>query len=361
MQIPFTKMHGLGNDYVYVNTFEVDLSDVGIPTLARRVSDRHRGIGSDGLILIAPPTDGVDADVRMEMYNADGSRGEMCGNGIRCVAKYALDRGLTARVGKVPQPQRGRGTRTVAANGANDDNAQEVRTRTLTPALSLSKGEGDASSQSTHQVPQPQRGRGTLSTNDSASEQSIAVQTDRGVLMVDAFAGEDGTVERVRVDMGLPILVPSAIPTTLGDGSRCVAVSMQVGDHSFATTSVSMGNPHAVTFIDDVVGFELEKVGPLVERHAAFPNRVNFHVVEVHSPNEATMRTWERGSGVTQACGTGACAVLVAGVLEGRLSRSATLHLPGGDLLIEWPADGASILMTGPAEEVFSGVWPISA
>jgi len=329
-------MHGLGNDYVYVNTFEVDLVDVDVPELARRVSDRHRGIGSDGLILIAPPTDGVDADVRMEMYNADGSRGEMCGNGIRCVAKYALDRGLTARKGAVPQPQRGRGTRTVVADGANNDNAQEVRTRTLTPALSLSKGEG-------------------------AATRSLAVQTDRGVLMVDAFVGDDGAVERVRVDMGLPIMVPSEIPTTLGDASRCVAVSMPVGDQRFATTCVSMGNPHAVTFIDDVVGFDLEKVGPLVECHAAFPNRVNFHVVEIHSQKEATMRTWERGSGITQACGTGACAVLVAGVLEGRLSRSAMLHLPGGDLLIEWPADDASVLMTGPAEEVFSGVWPSSA
>ncbi len=178
--------------------------------------------------------------------------------------------------------------------------------------------------------------------------------------MVDAFAGDDGTVERVRVNMGSPILVPSEIPTTLGDGSRCVAVPIQVGEQSYSTTCVSMGNPHAVTFIDDVAEFDLERIGPLVERHAAFPNRVNFHVVEVHSSNEATMRTWERGSGITQACGTGACAVLVAGVLENRLARSATLHLPGGDLLIEWPADDASVLMTGPAEEVFSGVCEIS-
>jgi len=310
MRIPFTKMHGLGNDYVYVNTFEVDLCDVDVPELARHVSDRHRGVGSDGLILIAPPTDGGDADVRMAMYNADGSRGEMCGNGIRCVAKYALDRGLTARIGAVLQRQ---------------------------------------------------RGRGTCSNGDAASDRSIAVQTDRGVLLVEAFGGDDGTIERVRVDMGAPILVPRDIPTTLGDASRCVAASMQIGEQTYSTTCLSMGNPHAVTFVDDLAAFDLEKIGPLVERHTAFPNRVNFHVVEIHSSNEATMRTWERGSGITQACGTGACAVLVAGVLEGRLARSATLHLPGGDLLIEWPADDASVMMTGPAEEVFSGAWEIDS
>jgi len=336
MHIPFTKMHGLGNDYVYVNTFEVDLSDVDVPELTRRVSDRHCGIGSDGLILIAPPTDGVDADVRMEMYNADGSRGEMCGNGIRCVAKYALDRGVSARAESVPQPQRGRGSHADSTSADQSEKPNDLRTKTLTPNFSLSKGEG-------------------------AATRSLAVQTDRGVLRVDAFAGEDGTVERVRVDMGPPILVPSDIPTTLGAASRCVAASMQIGDQTYSTTCVSMGNPHAVTFVDDVAGFDLKNIGPLVERHASFPNRVNFHVVEIHSPNEVTMRTWERGSGITQACGTGACAVLIAGVLENRLARSATLHLPGGDLLIEWPADDASVLMTGPAEEVFSGVWEINS
>ena len=361
MNIPFTKMHGLGNDYVYVNTLDVDLTDVDVSALTRRVSDRHRGIGSDGLILIAPPTDGIDADIRMEMYNADGSRGEMCGNGIRCVAKFALDRGLSARTdgvsglqrntyanartGEVPPPSgsnmpadsiAGKG---VAARHGMDANAAGVET--LTPGVSHKKGEGAV---------QP-----TLALH------TLAVQTDRGVLMVDAFAGDDGKIERVRVDMGVPILVPREIPTTLGDASRCVAASMQIDDRSYSTTCVSMGNPHAVTFVDDVPGFNLEKVGPLVERHAAFAKRVNFHVVQIHARNDATMRTWERGSGITQACGTGACAVLVAGVLENRMDRNATLYLPGGELLIEWPADAASVFMTGPAEEVFSGMWSLRA
>lgn len=329
MAIPFTKMHGLGNDYVYVDTFRHPIPVEQHAPLARAVSDRHRGIGSDGLILIGPPRPGVQADVRMEMYNADGSRGEMCGNGIRCVAKYAVDHALAGR------EQSGGDTRT------------------------------------------------------------IRIETDRGVLETTCFL-RDGRVERVRVDMGPPILAPREIPVDLGGTAslsrieRCIKQPLQVGSERLTMTCVSMGNPHAVFFVEDVAAIDLKHLGPLIERHAAFPYRVNAHFAQVISPREVTMRTWERGSGITQACGTGACAVLVAGVLEDRLDASALLHLPGGDLEIEWMHDPASdpgrrsqaakratstpgqnwpgsdkqqpspdhVYKTGPAVEVFSGVWP---
>ena len=290
--IKFTKMHGLGNDYVYVNCFEERLDGVDLPALARAMSDRHRGIGSDGLILIRPPGDGAVADVRMEMCNADGSRGEMCGNGIRCVAKYVIDHGIVA-----------------CGTGA----AREIR-----------------------------------------------IQTDRGESTVLAWL-RDGLVDRVRVDMGAPILKPSEIPVAL-PGERCVQAALSVGDGRYEMTCVSMGNPHAVVFVASVGTVDLARLGPLVERYTFFPNRVNLHIASVRSPTEVTMRTWERGSGLTQACGTGACAVLVAGVLEDRLDRAATIHLPGGDLEVEWTdsADGepGTVFMTGPAVEVYSGEWP---
>ena len=290
MTFAFTKMHGLGNDYVYVNCFDVAMTAADAPRISRVVSDRHRGIGADGLILIAPPEAGVEADVRMIMFNADGSRGEMCGNGVRCVAKYAVDHGLLI--------------------------ASEV----------------------------------------SAGQRVVRVQTDRGVLALIAQVGNDGKVDRVRVDMGPPILASADIPIVF-DYKRCVDASLKVGGQPLNITCVSMGNPHAVAFVDDVVSFELERIGPLVERHAMFPNRVNFHVVTPISRSEATMRTWERGSGITQACGTGACAVHVAGVLEDRFDRETLLHLPGGDLEIAWPEEDGSVFMTGAAAEVFSGTW----
>ncbi|MCB9852112.1 MAG: diaminopimelate epimerase [Phycisphaerales bacterium] len=291
MKFAFTKMHGLGNDYVYVNCFDVAMSAVEAPEISRVVSDRHRGIGSDGLILIAPPERGVDADVRMIMFNADGSRGEMCGNGVRCVGKYAVDHGLCSPTG-----------------------------------------------------------------NDPAGQRLVRVQTDCGVLALIAYLGSDGKVERVRVDMGAPILASSEIPIVF-DYKRCIDSALKVGGLTLNITCVSMGNPHAVAFVDDVNAFELERIGPLVERHAMFPNRVNFHVVQVTHRGEATMRTWERGSGITQACGTGACAVHVAGVLEDRFDRSTLLHLPGGELEIAWPEEDGSVFMTGAAAEVFSGTW----
>jgi diaminopimelate epimerase len=275
----FTKMHGLGNDYVYVNTF--DQKPPADPArLAVLVSDRHFGVGSDGLILIGPSE---VADARMRMFNADGSESEMCGNGVRCVAKYIHDHGI-------------------------------------------------------------------------ARQPRVTVETGRGVLTLDLEVS-GGTARRVRVDMGAPILQGSDIPTKLA-GDPPVNVAVEVGGRTFGVTAVSMGNPHAVVYVDDVEAFPVETIGPLLEHHPAFPRRVNAHFVEVIAPDEVKMRTWERGSGITLACGTGACSVCVAGVLTQRTVRAILAHLPGGDLQLEWPADDASVFMTGPATEVFTGEWP---
>jgi len=286
--IPFTKMHGIGNDYVYVNAFEHDVADAA--GLARAMADRHRGVGGDGLIVIHPPTGG--ADVRMRMYNADGSEAEMCGNGIRCVCKYAHDHGLTR---------------------AN-----------------------------------PMR-----------------VETSAGVLSLEWSVGDDARVDRVRVDMGAPDLSLSAIGVRadapgidLAGGEPGGEVRIEAGGASFAATLVATGNPHAVIFVEDVGAVDLAGVGPAFERHPAFPRRINTHFVQVHGRDEVTMRTWERGSGATLACGTGASAVCVAGVLRDRTDRRIEAHLPGGDLALEWEAVGGHVFMTGAATEVFSGVWP---
>ncbi len=273
----FTKMHGIGNDYIYVNLFDQELP--GDPSeVAKAISDRHFGIGSDGLILIGPSQ---CADARMRMFNADGSEGEMCGNGVRCVAKYIHDHGI-------------------------------------------------------------------------APKDRVTVETGRGVLTLDLDVRQ-GKVQRVRVDMGTPILRAADIPTTLPDPP--VNAQIGVNEGTFTLTSVSMGNPHAVIYVDDVASFPVETLGPVLERHPVFPRRVNVHFVEVLSRGEVRMRTWERGSGITLACGTGACAVCVAGVLTDHTDRTLLAHLPGGDLELEWPADDASVFMTGPATEVFSGEW----
>lgn len=284
----FTKMHGLGNDYVYVDCLNQPppRDPAG---LSQVISDRHFGVGSDGLILIGPSE---RADVRMRMFNADGSESEMCGNGVRCVAKYAFDHGLT-------------------------------RNNPLT------------------------------------------VETGRGILTLSLQLG-GGKVEQVTVKMGEPILEADKVPTTL-PGPRVV-------DHVHAAfrwdapwvaacglepgvTCVSMGNPHAVFYCRDVAQVPLEQVGPTVENAAVFPRRINVHFVHVESPAEVAMRTWERGSGITLACGTGACAVAVAGALTGRTGRTVRAHLPGGDLSLEWRAADNQVYMTGPAVEVFSGEW----
>src|SRR5512135_905136 len=275
----FTKMHGTGNDYVYVSTFHQE-APADPARLAIAVSDRHFGIGSDGLILIGPSE---QADARMRMFNADGSESEMCGNGVRCVAKYIHDHGI-------------------------------------------------------------------------ARKPRVTVETGRGVLALDLEV-EGGQARRARVDMGAPILRASEIPTTL-PGDPPVDAPLVVEGRTLAVTAVSMGNPHAVIYVEDVANFPVATFGPVLEHHPSFPNRVNAHFVGVLGPNEVRMRTWERGSGITLACGTGACAVCVAGVLTGRTGRKVLAHLPGGDLELEWPGDGRSVFMTGPATEVFSGEWP---
>jgi diaminopimelate epimerase len=278
MGIGFTKMEGLGNDYVYVDCFRQHVGDPG--TLARRMSDRHFGIGADGLILILPSQ---VADVRMRMFNADGSEGRMCGNGIRCVAKYAYDHGL-------------------------------------------------------------------------CKANPMRVETVAGIKTIDlALVG--GKVAAATVDMGEPILEAGAIPVKIPQ-KRVVDMPIRTSKHAYKMTCVSMGNPHAVIYVDDVAGVPLEQVGPEIENNPLFPDRVNVHFVQVHSAEEVTMRTWERGSGVTLACGTGASAVCVAGVLTGRTGRSLLVHLPGGDLKLQWRQDNNRLYMTGPATEVFSGEWP---
>jgi diaminopimelate epimerase len=288
----FTKMHGIGNDYIYVDCFREKLSG-DLAGLARAISDRHTGVGGDGLILICPSERG---DARMRMFNADGSEAEMCGNGVRCVAKYVYDHGI-------------------------------------------------------------------------ARKSPLKIETGRGVLTLDLTIAAS-KVERVRVDMGEPILESDKIPTTL-PGARVIDQPLPLDlfeDRRWIDkcgldarlTCVSMGNPHAVIYCRDVAKVPLETVGPLIEHAPLFPRRVNVHFVQVHGPGEATMRTWERGSGITQACGTGACAVCVAGVLSNRTARTLHAHLPGGDLHLEWSESDNHVYMTGPATEVFSGDWPLA-
>lgn len=288
MTLRFTKMHGLGNDYVYVSLFDQQVTDA--PELARRISDRHRGVGSDGLILIAPPAAGEAADARMVMYNADGSRGEMCGNGIRCVGRYLWERGLVRRA-------------------------------------------------------------------------DLRIATDAGVRELRLALDDRGRVRGVQVNMGRPSVCPRDVPVQL-DAPTAVGFELALpAGPSLRATCVSVGNPHAVVFVEDAGAVPLDRWGPLIERHALFPQRVNVHFAQVLSAaatgaaQRVRMRTWERGSGATQACGTGACAVCVAGVLEERTSRQITAELPGGELQIEWNADSGQLFMTGPAELICDGQW----
>lgn len=273
----FTKMHGCGNDYVYVNLFEETIADPAQLSIA--VSDRHFGIGSDGLITIGPSD---VADFRMRIYNADGSEAEMCGNGIRCVAKYAYDHELT-------------------------------------------------------------------------SQTTITVETDAGIKTLDLLV-ENGKVTQVTVDMGEPILAPEEIPV-VAEGTRVVDEPILVDGKEWRMTCVSMGNPHAVVFVDDVANLELEKYGPDFENHTRFPKRTNTEFVQVHSRTEASMRVWERGSAETWACGTGTCASVMACILNGYTDNKVLVHLRGGDLVIEYNPDNNHIYMTGPATEVFQGVY----
>lgn len=289
----FTKMHGIGNDYVYVDCFREKFPDQ-VAHLVQRMSDRHFGVGGDGVIFICPSE---VADARMRMFNADGSESEMCGNGIRCVAKYVYDHGIAAR-------------------------------------------------------------------------EQLKVETGAGVLEL-VLEVSGGKVARVRVDMGPPILEPEKIPVAIpGSGENRLVdvplaglIELDDADGWIAAsgleprmTCVSMGNPHVTLYCRDTAKVPLERVGPVLENAAIFPRRINVHFVSVASPSEVTMRTWERGSGITLACGTGASAVCVSGVLSGRTGNKILAHLPGGDLQLEWDGHG-SVFMTGAATEVFSGEW----
>ncbi len=271
----FTKMQGLGNDYVYVNCFQEKIQNPS--EVAIKVSNRNFGVGSDGLIMINPSK---VADFEMEMYNADGSRGEMCGNGIRCVGKYVYDYGLTDKT-------------------------------------------------------------------------SVSVETLGGIKYLD-FTVENGKVKLVKVDMGSPELVPANIPI-VAEGDSVINAPIVVDGKEYRMTGVSMGNPHTVVYIDDVQGLDIEKIGPKFENHERFPNRINTEFARVIDRNTVEMRVWERGSGETLACGTGACAVAVASILNGLTEDKVTVKLLGGDLQIEWDRENNKIYMTGPAEVSFEG------
>lgn len=271
----FTKMHGIGNDYVYVNCFQETIENP--KEAAKFVSDRHFGIGSDGMILIKPSD---RADFFMEMYNADGSRGEMCGNGIRCVAKYVYDYGLTDKT-------------------------------------------------------------------------KIAIDTLGGIKYLDLKV-QDGKVKTVCVNMGSPVLECEKIPV-VHDKEQCIDAPIEVAEKQYRMTCVSMGNPHAVIFVDDVEPLELERIGPLFENHERFPARVNTEFVKQIDKRTLEMRVWERGSGETLACGTGACAVAVASALNGRTNDEVTVRLLGGELQIRWDRKENAVYMTGPAATVFDG------
>ena len=274
----FTKMQGIGNDYVYVNCLQETIENPS--ELAKKISDRHYGVGSDGLIMINPSD---KADFEMEMYNADGSRGEMCGNGIRCVAKYVYDYGLTDKT-------------------------------------------------------------------------SISVETLAGIKYL-YLTVEDGKVVLVKVDMGKPMLRPEEVPV-VSEKEEVIDEPITVDGQEYRMTCVSMGNPHAVVFIDqDVKEFPLETVGVKFENHERFPKRVNTEFVNVLDRHTAQMRVWERGSGETLACGTGACAVAVACALNGLTEDEVTVKLLGGDLQIKWDREKNTVYMTGPAEVVFDGEW----
>ena len=273
----FTKMHGIGNDYVYVNCFEETVDDPA--AVARFVSDRHFGIGSDGLILIKPSE---AADCEMDMYNLDGSQGAMCGNGIRCVAKYAYDYGIVHKT-------------------------------------------------------------------------QISVATRSGIKYLDLTV-KDGKVSQVKVNMGAPILTASQIPV-VSEKEEVINEPLEVNGETYYITAVSMGNPHAIVYMTDVDHLDIEKIGPSFENHVAFPDRVNTEFVEVLDEHTVKMRVWERGSGETLACGTGACAVAVASILNERVDgdKPVTVKLLGGDLEIYWNRQENLVYMTGPATTVFDG------
>ena len=282
----FTKMHGCGNDYIYVDGSKEKVREKDKPELVRRLSDRHFGIGGDGVIFINPSE---EADFEMEMYNMDGTRAEMCGNGIRCVAMFVYDKGLTDKT-------------------------------------------------------------------------SISIVSCGKVKHLE-LSVEDGKVSAIKVNMGQPILKAEEIPVTIEnndgfmikDDGAVISAPIEVGGQNYKMTCVSMGNPHAVVFVDDVSSLELEKIGPLFENHACFPRRINTEFVKVLDRENIEMRVWERGTGETLACGTGACASVVASVLNGLTQEQVTVKLLGGNLQIRWDREEDLVYMTGPAATVFEG------
>lgn len=281
MKLKFTKMHGCGNDYIYVNGFSQHIDADNKPEIVRRLSDRHFGIGGDGVIFINP---GKKAAFEMEMYNVDGTRAQICGNGIRCVAKYVYDYGLTDKT-------------------------------------------------------------------------SIAIESFGAVKYLDLTLGADGMVSTVRVNMGAPVLRASEVPV-LSDNEQVVDEEITVNGQAYRMTCVSMGNPHAVVFVDDIddmAKFEIEKIGPYFENHKRFPERTNTEFVKVIDKNTVQMRVWERGTGETLACGTGCCATTAACVLNGRTNTKVNVKVPGGEILCEWDREENIVYMTGPAVTVFEG------
>ncbi len=274
----FTKMQGCGNDYVYVNGFTEKIADK--PAFVKAVSDRHFGVGGDGAIFISPSE---EADFEMEMYNADGTRAEMCGNGIRCVAKYVYDKGLT-------------------------------------------------------------------------DKEQISIVSFGNVKYVDLYVKE-GLVSSVRVNMGEPILEAEKVPV-ISAMKRSVDEPVTVNGKEYRMTCVSMGNPHAVVFMEDVANLDIASVGPLFENHQVFPNRTNTEFVEVVDRTHVNMRVWERGTGETLACGTGCCATVVAGVLNGLTEEKVTVRVLGGEIEIQWDREENLVYMTGPAATVFEGEFP---
>lgn len=273
----FTKMHGTGNDYIYINGFVENIENLS--ELSLRLSDRHKGIGSDGLVVILPSE---DCDFKMRMFNSDGSESEMCGNASRCIGKYVYEKGLTDKT-------------------------------------------------------------------------EITLETLAGVKVLKLWLNEEKRVEKVTVDMGAPVLDASSIPTAFSQ-SPVVKSPLPVSDDAtYEVTCLSMGNPHAVLFMDKIDELDLSEIGPVIEHAPCFPNRTNTEFVEVVSDRWLKMRVWERGAGETLACGTGACAAVVAGVLNGLVGRSATVQLRGGDLEIEWSEDDNRVYLTGDAVTVFEG------
>ncbi len=276
----FTKMHGCGNDYIYVNGFAEHIDADRKPELVRRLSDRHFGIGGDGVIFINP---GKSAAFEMEMYNADGTRAQMCGNGIRCVAKYIYDHGLT-------------------------------------------------------------------------DQTDIAIESFGRVKYLELTPGSDDKVSTVRVNMGEPVLRAAEIPV-ISDNEQVVSEAIEVDGKVYEMTCVSMGNPHAVVFIDDadIKDLDIEALGPYFENHARFPERTNTEFVRIIDRNNVQMRVWERGTGETLACGTGCCATAVACVLNGLTDTKVNVSVPGGEILCEWDRQDNVVYMTGPAATVFEG------